>query len=314
IGNSMAGMTDLQLVSQSWGMTLRTAQIREQQMLLTESLAGANRELGVLQQQLVRANSFAGLGEMAAGAAHEMNNPLTIICGRAQILARELTDFTAKQDATLIAQQGERLSQIITDMMEFAKPQPPKIETLDYAQVIRDAIASATQRATDDDQAGKIVVTTEITPDLPVGRGDARQIRDALAEVVLNAIQATCAAEAGAHDAAKRDILIQLRFDALDSQIIVQIADRGVGMSEEVMRQAFSPFYSAKTAGRNRGLGLAKALRWIENHNGTIRLDSSLGLGTTAVVILPLASAPMHEEKLARRHAREETAMSELRA
>jgi len=69
--NSLSGVADLLFVSQSWGMTLRTAQIREQQTILTESLAAANRELGALQQQLVRAKSLASLGEMAAGAAHE---------------------------------------------------------------------------------------------------------------------------------------------------------------------------------------------------------------------------------------------------
>ncbi len=63
-------------------------------------------------------------------------------------------------------------------------------------------------------------------------------------------------------------------------------------MTEEVMRQAFSPFFSAKTAGRNRGMGLAKALRWIENHGGTIRLDSTAGNGTTAILLLPLTGTP----------------------
>jgi signal transduction histidine kinase len=79
-----------------------------------------------------------------------------------------------------------------------------------------------------------------------------------------------------------------VRFDPMDSQLVVQVTDHGIGMSEDVMRHAFSPFYSAKSAGRNRGLGLAKALRWIENHGGTIRLDSAPTQGTTAVLLLPL--------------------------
>ena len=68
----------------------------------------------------------------------------------------------------------------------------------------------------------------------------------------------------------------------------MQVTDHGIGMSQDIMRNAFAPFFSAKAAGRNRGMGLAKALRWIENHGGTIRLDSTPNLGTTAVLILPL--------------------------
>ncbi len=143
--NAMAGVGDLMLVSQSLGMTLRTAQIREQQAILTESLAAANRELGAVQQQLVRAKSLANLGEMAAGAAHEMNNPLAVVCGRAQLLAAKLTDPSMKQEAGLIAQQGDRLSQIITDMMEFAKPHAPKLLPLSMARVVDDAVKVATE-------------------------------------------------------------------------------------------------------------------------------------------------------------------------
>jgi len=293
----MTGVADLVLVSQSWGMTLRTAQIREQQTILTESLAAANRELGALQQQLVRAKSLAGLGEMAAGAAHEMNNPLAVVCGRAQLLAAKLSDTTMKQEASLIAQQGERLSQIITDLMDFAKPQPPKPALFAIGTVMEEAVKTAIERV--GGVSGNLAsrVKMEISPGIPPCRGDARQIKNALAEVVLNAIQASKAADVNEQrDAGQSEILIHAGFNMLDAQLILQVTDRGIGMSEEVMRQAFSPFFSAKTAGRNRGMGLAKALRWIENHGGTIRLDSAVGSGTTAVILLPVNSLPDEPE------------------
>jgi putative nucleotidyltransferase with HDIG domain len=271
---------DLMMVAQSWGMTLRTAQVREQQNVLAESLAASNRELGLLQQQLVRAKSLSSVGEMAAGAAHEMNNPLAVMCGRAQLLASKLSDPTLKQDAALIAQQGERLSRIITDLMEFAKPEHPKIAPVVMANVVEDAVAAATARA---GQHG-VKVRAEMGHELPAIEVDAHQIRAAIAEVVLNAIQASRGSVAG-------EVLVQARYDTLDSQLIIQITDRGAGMSEETIRHVFSPFYSAKTAGRQRGMGLAKAMRWVEGHGGTIRLDSMVGAGTTAVIILPAKSA-----------------------
>lgn len=286
--NSLSGVSDLVMVSQSWGMTLRTSQIREQQTILTESLAAANRELGALQQQLVRAKSLASLGEMAAGAAHEMNNPLAVISGRAQLLAAKLADPGMKQEASLIHQQGERLSQIITDMMEFAKPVTPKMGPFDVAAVLDEAAKVAVERAGTAAQGVRVKI--DPVQGIPAARGDARQIRNAIAEVVLNAIQAS--RPGTDHAGAPAEVRVQARFDPLDGQVIVQVADHGIGMSDDVIRNAFAPFFSAKSAGRNRGMGLAKALRWVENHGGTIRLDSALGAGTTAVLILPLNALP----------------------
>jgi signal transduction histidine kinase/HD-like signal output (HDOD) protein len=281
--NSLSGVADLVMVSQSWGMTLRTAQIREQQTILTESLAAANRELGALQQQLVRAKSLASLGEMAAGAAHEMNNPLAVISGRAQLLAAKLTDPGMKGEASLIHQQGERLSQIITDMMEFAKPVTPKMGVFDIATTLDEAVKVAIEKA--GTAAQGVRVRIDPVQGIPGIRGDARQIRSAIAEVVVNAVQASRPA---ADHGTPAEVRVQARFDPLDGQVVIQVADRGIGMSDDVMRNAFAPFFSAKSAGRNRGMGLAKALRWVENHGGTIRLDSALGAGTTAVIIVPL--------------------------
>jgi signal transduction histidine kinase len=262
------------------------AQVREQQNILTEALANSNRDLASLQQQLVRAKSLAQLGEMAAGAAHEMNNPLAVVCGRAQLLASKLSEAALKQDALLIAQQGERLSQIITDLMDFAKPAAPRIASTSLPDLVDGAVADATQRAA---LATPIHVRVEPSGDMPPVSVDARQVRAAVSEVVLNALQATSAAQGRAP--APTEVLIQIRYDTLDEQAIVQVSDHGVGMTEETMKQAFAPFFSAKTAGRNRGMGLPKALRWVELHGGTIRLDSIAGSGTTAVIIVPQAKA-----------------------
>ncbi len=280
------GVADLPMVSQSWGMTLRMAQVREQQNVLTEALSASNRELAAVQQQLVRVRSLAGLGEMAAGAAHEMNNPLAVVCGRAQLLAGKLTDAGMKQDALLIAQQGERLSGMITDLMEFARPMPPKISVAAIDQIVREAVEDARARGGTTAESKVIIETDAGMPGLQV---DVKQVRGAIAEVILNALQASKPHGAtDVKDAA--DVLVQLRYDALDRQVIIQVADRGSGMDEDTLRQAFAPFFSAKTAGRQRGMGLAKALRWIEAHGGTIRLDSVPGAGTTAVIIVPVLS------------------------
>lgn len=278
---SFQTMPDLLMVAQSWGMTLRMAQVHEQQNVLTETLAASNRELGSLQQQLVRAKSLAHLGEMAAGAAHEMNNPLAVVCGRAQLLASRMHDPALKQDALQIAQQGQRLSQIITDLMEFARPGQPKPAATDIVNVVEDAIGRANERAGD---GPLVAIRLEASGNIPPAMIDSHQISSALAEIILNAIQAT---RLMPPQQDTPEVFVQARYDALDDQLVVQVTDRGPGMSEENTKQAFAPFYSAKAAGRQRGMGLPKALRWVELHGGTIRLDSALGMGTTVVVILP---------------------------
>ncbi len=131
------------------------------------------------------------------------------------------------------------------------------------------------------------MVRLEAPADLPAVEADGQLLRAAVAEVVLNALQAGSSGEAAA-SAAPQEVVVQVRHDALDAQAVIQVTDHGPGMTEETVRQAFAPFFSAKRAGRQRGMGLAKALRWIESHGGMIRLDSALGVGTTAVIILPL--------------------------
>jgi len=279
----VSGVADLPMVSQAWGMTLRMTQVREQQNVLTEALSNSNRELAALQQQLVRAQAVAGLGEMAAGAAHEMNNPLAVMCGRAQLLASRVSDPALKQDALQIAQQGERLSGMITDLMAYARPAAPIFAPAALAEIVQSAADDAKARA-----GGDGTVTVEADPAAPLLKVDAAQIRAAVAEVILNALQASQPRGAAEDAAAKvAEVLVQIRYDALDHQAVVQVTDHGRGMDETTLRQAFAPFFSAKNAGRQRGMGLAKALRHIEAHGGLIRLDSMLGAGTTAVIIIP---------------------------
>jgi signal transduction histidine kinase/HD-like signal output (HDOD) protein len=283
---ALAPESDLRLVAQAWGMTLRSAQMREQHNILTEALAASNRSLGAVQQQLVRTKSLASLGEMAAGAAHEMNNPLAVVCGRAQLLAGRLADPAAKQDALQIAQQGDRLSQIITDLMAFAKPAAPKLEATAIGPLLEQAVAEARQRS--GVHGAAIPVRVDAGANLPRVALDTEQIRLALVEILLNALQATgevVSKQPGAM------VAVQVRFEPVEGQLIIQIGDQGPGMSEAVLKQAFAPFFSAKPAGRQRGMGLAKALRWVELHGGTIRMDSTPNVGTTVVVLLPVTGA-----------------------
>jgi len=116
---------ELNALAHGWSLALRTAQIREEARNLSEQLADSNRRLHTAQNEILRTRTMLSVGEMASGAAHEMNNPLAVISGRSQLLATQLSDPKLKHAATLIHEQSHRLSEIITELMDFAKPAPP---------------------------------------------------------------------------------------------------------------------------------------------------------------------------------------------
>ncbi len=267
---------ELASLAAGWSLALRTSQFREEAHMLAEQLAEANRRLQGAQAELVRTRSVAAVGELAAGAAHEMNNPLAVISGRAQLLANSLEEPKLKQSAQVIFDQSHRLSQIITDLMEFAKPAPPVPTEVGVADLIDRAVREASSR--DSGYTRKIeIVLAEVPPVLV----DQEQTRMALVEVLHNALQAT--------DEVGGKVAICAAYDVFSTRVALSVADNGCGMDGEVLRRAFDPFFSGLSAGRRRGMGLAKALRWIEAGGGTIRLESRPKEGTRVIILLPAA-------------------------
>ena len=275
---------ELTVIASGWGLALRTAQIREEARTLSEQLAESNRRLQNAQAELLRSRTMIMVGEMAAGAAHEMNNPLAVISGRSQLLASQLSDPKFKSAAHLIHEQAHRLSAIITELMDFARPEPPNVQPAELAQLVGRAVEEAKVHS---DPADRRIETT--IGDVPPVVIDVRQVSAALTEVMVNAIQAT--------DGQSGRIEVHAAYDPYSSRVVVTVADNGCGMDEETVKRAFDPFFSARPAGRRRGLGLAKALRWIEASGGSIRLESRPTEGTRSIILLPAGAAPGQQDK-----------------
>ncbi len=274
---------ELTALINGWSLALRTAQIREESRALNEQLAEANRRLHQAQNEILRTRTMLTVGEMAAGAAHEMNNPLAVISGRSQLLASQLTDPKLKHAATLIYEQSHRLSEIITELMDFAQPAPPTAGVVEVADLIGRAIHDAKMLT---EQADRTVETT--VTDVPPVKVDQTQVAAAIAELIGNAMQAT--------DSRTGEIEIHAAYETGSRQVVITITDNGCGMDEPTLRRAFDPFFSAKPAGRRRGLGLAKALRWVEASGGSIRLESRPTQGTRSVILLPAEGAAAFEQ------------------
>jgi putative nucleotidyltransferase with HDIG domain len=215
------------------------------------------------------------LSEMAAGAAHELNNPLSVIKGRAQLLADQETEAGKKAALDLIEENADEISAIIDDLMSYANPQPPKARQTSAGQIINEAIDLAGIKTNTDGVDIKI----EILPDTPIVNVDSAQIAIALSNIICNAVEAD--------DSKSKPITVKASADSAKGGAIIEVSDTGRGMDEETLANATKPFFSNKPAGRKRGMGLAHAQRLIQINNGTLEITSQQDKGTTVKISLP---------------------------
>ena len=264
----------LDALTHTWGAAVAAATQHAGARRLGEQLAEANRALAETQESLLEHQSMARLGEMAAGAAHEMNNPLAVISGRAQLLSMKLEPGSKEQaDAALLFEQAQKLSDLITAMHLFAEPPRPTLAPARIERVMARAIESL-RRAMPEAPA----VEFNPPPGLPPLQTDGEHLAMVLKELLANALEAE----------PRGEVRVTAQVDPLDDRFIVQVVDDGAGMDEQTMEHAFDPFFSSKAAGRRTGLGLARAQRLMEGLGGRLELRSEPGEGTVATVDLPL--------------------------
>lgn len=242
---------------------------------LNEGLARVNRKLKAAQAELCRTRSLAMVAEMAAGAAHELNNPLAVVLGRAEILAGRTADDKMKKGLEIIVFQAERCSGIVNELMEFAKPNPPQKQRTRLSglleQVARDWAANS---ALLPEQLELKISDADVVIEV-----DPEQIQSMFTELLKNAEQAC--------DVAQARLKINCTADTADDVAVVRIEDNGCGMSAEVLEKAMDPFFSHKISGRGRGLGLSRASRWCEINGGQMRIESAPDHGTRVWVTFP---------------------------
>lgn len=254
----------------AWATAIAAAARHDSARRLGERLAEANRALSAAQDRLSESDAMVRLGQMAAGAAHEMNNPLTVISGRAQLLLETAPNESTRSAASTIVDGSHRLSDLITALHVFADPPTPsaedvKLEALvrGMAQTVRDRLGSGLDLSSDLSSG-----PTEV-------RLDQSLVSRVLAELVANA------AETGS------PVSLTARIDPMDDSLVFEITDRGPGLSERALQRAFDPFFSEKPAGRQPGLGLARARRIAELLNGTLTLANANDGGAIATFSMP---------------------------
>jgi signal transduction histidine kinase len=219
-------------------------------------------------------DSLNALAEMAAGAAHELNNPLAVISGRAQLLAEAQSDQETKEILRQIYENACEASGIIEDLMSFAEPPKPRVAATNVRKMLDEAV-QLTSRKTNRENLDVHVQAAEEVGDVLV---DSAQIVSALANVISNGVE-SYGTQPGP---------IEIAGEVVESGEMVKltIKDSGCGMDAETLKKATQPFFSAKVAGRKRGMGLAYAARFIQLNKGILTITSEPGNGTCVTIYL----------------------------
>ena len=225
--------------------------------------------------QMSRAEHLATLGELAAGLAHEIRNPLAGIAGVMEIVGRDLPpESPACEVVREVRHEVQHINRIVTDLLEAARPKPLQFRLANLNATAEHAVVFARQ------QALSKPIKIELIKDeqLPPLEHDPGQIHQVLLNLLLNAIQAI-----------EDEGEVKIRVGSLDTYATVSVSDSGKGISPENLPNIFRPFFTTK--GHGTGLGLSLAHRIIEDHGGLIDVQSKLHSGTTFTIFLPLRTA-----------------------
>jgi signal transduction histidine kinase len=237
---------------------------------LYEDLRLSYEQLAKAQQQLVQRERLAALGELSAVVAHEVRNPLGVIfnsLGSLRLLLRPEGDARLLLD--IVGEEADRLNRIVGDLLDFARPVTPVLRPEPLEQVVDQAVASAVGDS-------GVLVERDVDPDLPPVALDARLFHQALVNVAANAVQAM-----------PRGGRLSVRVRRDQGGLLLEVADTGPGIPEEIRPRIFEPFFTTKASGT--GLGLAVVKRIVEGHGGDISVSSRPGTGTVVRIRLPVA-------------------------
>jgi two-component system, NtrC family, sensor kinase len=230
--------------------------------------------LHATREQLVHSENLASLGQLAAGVAHELNNPLGTILLYAESAQRECAeDDPHCADLDVIVKETKRCKRIVGDLLNFSRQHQVILQPTDINALLQELIEMAPRRI----KAVTIPIVTEFDPNLPIIDSDTAQLRQVFLNIMTNAVEAM--PEGGT-------LSICTRREPGD-QVTIVIEDTGVGISHENLGKLFTPFFTTKPIGKGTGLGLAISYGIIKMHRGQINVKSQIGKGTAFIISLP---------------------------
>ncbi|GFK92762.1 Sensor kinase CckA [Fundidesulfovibrio magnetotacticus] len=285
------------LLAQLAAQAFRRLDLADSRERRGERLALMMRSMQEMNDKLLKTQRLAAVGQLAAGAAHEINNPLAIISARAQLLEMRESDPAKKKGLRQMVEQIDRIGAILTSLMDFARPAPPRMELMNPRECLERVLALVESGLA----AQNIRLERDYAPDVPDIRADAHQMEQVLLNLALNA-QHAMEEGGGVLRAGLR------RLTASDA-VAFTVSDTGTGITPGNLERIFDPFFTTKPEGKGTGLGLSTAWGIVTAHGGTIAVDTEPGRGSLFTVTLPrdLSARPVLADETSAR--REEAAV-----
>ena len=250
---------------------------------MARRIAIADKEKEIMNQQVIETGKLASVGELAAGIAHEINNPVAIMVEEAGWLQDLMQDGAYRTDAQIeefqralnqIRTQGRRCKEITHKLLSFARKSDARIEDFEIGPLIEEVVALSAQRA----KYSNVELTTQLDPKLPAISASHSELQQVFLNLINNALDAMD----------KTGGTLQIRTRQADGQIAIEVADNGPGMPKAILARIFDPFFTTKPVGSGTGLGLSICYGIIHKMGGEITVKSAVDVGTTFVIHIPV--------------------------
>lgn len=281
--------------------TARRLQLMSEELVATNGrLVAAMNQLKSTQAQLLQAEKLSAIGQLVAGVAHELNNPLTSVIGYAQLLEEELSDESMARspgeiarDLRRIAEESERAARIVRNLLAFARRQGAERAPQDLADICERVLALRRYEF----RLSGIALDRRFMPGLPKVLADGGQLQQVLLNLILNA-------EHAMRGEAQRQLVIGAHHDVDAGAVELFVTDSGHGIDPANLSRVFDPFFTTREVGQGTGLGLSICYGIVRDHGGQITVESTPGTGTTFRIALPaLEGPPAHDGPVLVAHA-----------
>jgi signal transduction histidine kinase len=233
-------------------------------------------------QRLVQSEKVATMGSLLAGVAHELNNPLAIVMGQSHLLRNGAREPALVQRAEKILAGADRCARIVRNFLALARQQPPERTPVALNSIVQEAVELLGY----DLRTSNVEVTFDLADTVPVIWADGHQIHQVVVNLVVNAIQAMRPMDT------QRRLAIRTGMTADPARVLIEVKDSGPGIPAAVQARIFEPFFTTKPQGEGTGLGLSLCRRTLEEHGGTITVESEVGHGAAFRLELPVVACP----------------------
>lgn len=247
---------------------------------LEKKVEERTKELREMQAHLIQSEKLASLGKLAAGVAHEINNPLGGILIYSHLILEDLDkDIPYYDNLRKIVKETTRCKEIVKGLLEFARPKDPETSLININGVLEKALSIMETKTL----FQNITIKKEYSSSLPKITADSAQLQQVFINIIINAAEAM---------EGNGSLTIKTGIDRHNNTLYIHFRDTGPGIPEDVKSRLFEPFFTTKEVGKGTGLGLAISYSFIRKHKGTIEVQSKVGEGSTFIVILPIKNEP----------------------